>query len=131
MLFAPLATRSPLGSYARTSSRLPSLHAFERFLDDVKRAPVPDGHSLQQDEKAYTLRVDMPGISREQLQVNIEDAVVRIDTVADAPRQYRAAYEMPQAIDTTASTATLENGVLTLQLVKLQPVSRAVNLTVQ
>ncbi|MEY4443415.1 MAG: hypothetical protein RL442_2415, partial [Pseudomonadota bacterium] len=38
---------------------------------------------------------------------------------------------MPQAIDAASSTATLENGVLTLHLVKLQPVSRAVTLSVQ
>ena len=128
MLFAPLA---PLGSYARTGSRRPSLHSFERFLDEVIRTPAQASQSVQQDEKAYTLRFDMPGISREQLQIQIEDAVVRIETVADAPRQYRGAYEMPQAIDAASSTATLEHGVLTLHLVKLQPVSRAVTLTVQ
>ncbi len=128
MLFAPLA---PLGSYARAGSRRPSLQSFERFLDEVRRTPAQGGQSLQQDEKAYTLRFDMPGISREQLQIQIEDAVVRIETVADAPRQYRGAYEMPQAIDAASSTATLEHGVLTLHLVKLQPVSRAVTLTVQ
>jgi len=128
MLFAPLA---PLGSYARAGSRRPSLQSFERFLDEVRRTPAQAGQSVQQDEKAYTLRFDMPGISREQLQIQIEDAVVRIETVADAPRQYRGAYEMPQAIDAASSTATLEHGVLTLHLVKLQPVSRAVNLTVQ
>ena len=128
MLFAPLA---PLGSYARAGSRRPSLQSFERFLDEVRRTPAQAGQSVQQDEKAYTLRFDMPGISREQLQIQIEDAVVRIETVADAPRQYRGAYEMPQAIDAASSTATLEHGVLTLHLVKLQPVSRAVTLTVQ
>jgi len=128
MLFAPLA---PIGSYARQGSRRPSLHSFERFLDEVMRVPSQSGQSLQQDEKAYTLRFDMPGISREQLKVQIEDAVVRIDTVAEASRQYRGAYEMPQAIDAASSTATLENGVLTLHLVKLQPVSRAVTLSVQ
>ena len=128
MLFAPLAS---IGSYARHGSRRPSLHSFERFLDEVMRVPSQSGQSLQQDEKAYTLRFDMPGISREQLKVQIEDAVVRIDTVAEASRQYRGAYEMPQAIDAASSTATLENGVLTLHLVKLQPVSRAVTLSVQ
>ena len=128
MLFAPIA---PIGSYARSGSRHPSLHSFERFLDEVMRLPTQGGETLQQDEKAYTLRFDMPGISREQLKVSIEDAVVRIDTAPEAARQYRGAYELPQVIDASASTATLENGVLTLQLVKLQPVSRATTLTVQ
>ena len=51
------------------------------FVPDV---PAQGGQSLQQDEKAYTLRFDMPGISREQLKVSIEDAVVRIDTPGEA-----------------------------------------------
>ena len=121
MLFAPVAS----------SYRRPALHSFERFLDEVMRAPAHNGQTFEQDDKAYSLRFDMPGISREQLKVSIEDAVVRIDTAPEAARQYRGAYELPQVIDASASTATLENGVLTLQLVKLQPVSRATTLTVQ
>jgi HSP20 family molecular chaperone IbpA len=48
---------------------------------------------------------------------------VRIETKAEAKRQFKAAYELPQDIDTTASGAKLENGVLTLTLAKLVPPS--------
>ncbi len=128
MLFAPLST---IGTLPRTGYRRPALHSFERFLDEVLQQPKTAGQSIQQDEKAYTLRFDLPGVSREQLKVSIEGAVVRIETLPEASRQYRGAYELPQEIDSTTSTATLENGVLTLHLVKLQPVSRATILTVQ
>ena len=128
MLFAPL---SSLGTLPRAGYRRPSLHSFERFLDEVLRQPQTSGQSVQQDEKAYTLRFDMPGVSREQLKVSIEGAVVRIETLPEASRQYKGAYELPQDIDSAASTAHLENGVLTLQLIKLQPVSQATTLNVQ
>ena len=121
MLFAPVAT-----TYTR-----PTVHAFERFLDGVLRTSSQNGQSFAQDEKAYSLRFDMPGVARDQLQVSIEGAVVRITTTEQAPRQYKGVYELPQEIDAQSSTAKLENGVLSLELVKLQPVSRATTLTIQ
>jgi hypothetical protein len=56
--------------------------------------------------------------------------VVRIETRADAKRQYKAAYELPQEIDVTASAAKLENGVLTLTLAKQVPVSTVTQLNI-
>ena len=119
MLFSPVATY-----------RRPTLHAFERFLDEVLRAPAQQGTPATQDEKAYELSFDMPGVSREQVKVDIEGQVVRIETLPEAQRQYRGVYEMPQEIDPEASSAKLENGVLSLHLVKVQPVSKARSLNI-
>jgi len=103
---------------------------FERFVND---AFVGARRSLdvQEDEKGWTLRLDVPGIAREQLSIGIEGAVVRIETQTEAARQYKAAYELPQDIDAAASEAKLENGVLTLKLAKLAPVNKTVALNVQ
>lgn len=103
--------------------------SFERFVNDAfdgaRRPP-----NVEQDDKAWTLRLDVPGVAREDLNIGIEGAVVRIETRAEAPRQFKAAYELPQDIDTAASEAKLENGVLTLRLAKLEPVSKVVNLAI-
>ena len=48
---------------------------------------------------------------------------MRIETKAEAKRQFKAAYELPQDIDAASTTARLENGVLTLTLAKQVPVS--------
>jgi len=50
---------------------------------------------------------------------------VKIETRKEAKRQFKAAYELPQEIDVDATTAKLENGVLTLSLAKKVPVSNA------
>ncbi len=119
MLFAPVAAH-----------RRPTLHAFERFLDEVMRAPAQPGTPASQDEKAYELSFDMPGVSREQIRVDIEGTQVRIDTLPGAARHYRGVYELPQELDPEACTAKLENGVLSLHLAKVQPVSKARSLTI-
>jgi len=56
--------------------------------------------------------------------------VLRIESKAEAKRQFKAAYELPQDIDVAASEAKLENGVLTLKLGKLVPVSQATQLQI-
>lgn len=115
MFFAPaLRTRSyaPVRGFDRS---------FERFLHDSLFTPAT-GVRVAQDEQAWTLTLDLPGVSREQLAIDVDGAVVRIQTVAEAPRQYQAAYELPEAIDAEATSAKLENGVLTLALGKKKPV---------
>ncbi len=103
----------------------------ERFLDDTLRANTNSAVAYTQDETSFTLTLDVPGIAKDQLNIAIEGAVVRIQSKDDAPRRYRAAYELPQEVDAALSEAKLENGVLTLKLAKKVPVSRATELTIQ
>jgi len=103
--------------------------AFERFVNEAfagaRKSPL-----VEQDDKSWTLSVDVPGLSREDLTIGIEGTVVRIDSKAEAKRQFKAAYELPQDIDVSASEAKLENGVLTLKLGKQVPVSRVSELQI-
>lgn len=120
MFFAPvLRTRATAPAY-RSFDR-----SFERFVNDAFFGNGFAGPGLEQDDKAWTVTLDLPGVAREDLAVSIEGAIVRIETKAEARRQYKAAYELPQEIDVEATTARLENGVLTLKLAKKQPVSNA------
>lgn len=97
---------------------------FERFLADSFFG-ASTGLKLEENESAWTVSLDVPGIAREQLTLEVDGAVVRIGTVADAPRQFKAAYELPDTIDVEATSAKLENGVLTLTLGKHKPVVTA------
>jgi len=103
--------------------------AFERFVNEAftgaSRSPL-----VEQDEKSWTLSLDVPGFSREDLTIGIEGAVVRVDSKAEAKRQFKAAYELPLDIDVAASEAKLENGVLSLKLGKQVPVSTVTQLAI-
>ncbi|SDZ63984.1 Molecular chaperone IbpA, HSP20 family [Variovorax sp. YR266] len=103
--------------------------SFERFVNDAfagaRHSPL-----VEQDDKSWTLSLDVPGFTREDLAISIEGAVLRIDSKAEAKRQFKAAYELPQDIDVATSEAKLENGVLTLKLGKLVPVSQATQLQI-
>jgi HSP20 family protein len=120
MLFAP-ALRTH-----RTFDR-----SFERFLNDSGFQPVARAAQVAQNEEAWTLSLDVPGVAREQLAIDVDGAVVSVKTVEGAPRQYQAAYEFPAEIDTEATSAKLENGVLTLTVGKKKPVVTARQIAVQ
>lgn len=101
-----------------------------QFMDPAKESRSQNTATVAQDETSYTLAFDVPGVTREQLVVGIEGNVVRLSSVEGAPRSYRFACELPQDIDATQSAAKLENGVLTLKLTKVVPVSRVTELVI-
>ncbi|MGI9133030.1 MAG: Hsp20/alpha crystallin family protein [Rhodoferax sp.] len=105
--------------------------ALERFMDDALRSNRKAAHTYEQDDTAFTLSLDTPGIGKDQLAITIEDAVVRISSKEGAARNYRFAYELPQGIDSATSEAKLENGVLTLRLAKKIAASKAAELSIQ
>ncbi|WP_395056760.1 Hsp20/alpha crystallin family protein [Polaromonas sp.] len=132
-MFYSLATR-PASRFQRHSPALISNGALDRFLDDtlgaLSGARGTQAATVEDGEKAYSLQLDVPGLAKEQLDIGIEGDVVRISSKAEAPRTVKAAYRFPLEIDTAASTAKLENGVLTLSLAKKIPVSNVAQLAI-
>ena len=102
-----------------------------RQLDaDAARTPALD---ISEDDLAYHVTVDMPGVAKEAVKVRVEGRRVAIETATEdaAPsdgsrllyRERRAAryarsFSLPVDIEQGQSEARFENGVLTLNLVK-------------
>ncbi|CAN5845895.1 hypothetical protein BH11PSE13_BH11PSE13_17050 [soil metagenome] len=124
MFFAP-AVHTTRGFSPRVQDR-----SFERFVNDALFSGARRPVNVEQDEKSWTLSLDVPGLSRDDLSIGIEGAVVRIESKAEAKRQVKVAYELPLVIDTSASEAKLENGVLVLKLGKLLPVNNVTQLQI-
>lgn len=124
MIFAPVIRR-----HAYAAPRAADM-ALQRFLHNALATPATAGVQVQQDDKAVTLQLDVPGLSREQLGIAIEGNQVRVTSAEGAPRRVQRAWELAQDIDASASSARLENGVLTLVLAKAVPASRATTLTI-
>ena len=108
----------------------PATRSLERFLSQAQASGGQHSVVTTQDETSYTLTLDLPGIAKEQLSIGIEGNLVRLASKQGAPRAYKAAYELPQEIDVANSEARLENGVLTLKLVKAVPATRVAELTI-
>ena len=132
-MFYSLASR-PASRLQRSNPALFNNGALDKFLDDtlgsLSGARSTQAATVEDGDKAYSLQLDVPGLTREQLDIGIEGDVVRISSKADAPRTVKAAWRFPLEIDTAASNAKLENGVLTLSLAKQIPVSKVAQLPI-
>ena len=104
---------------------------------DERAERVPRLDVVESDD-AYTVVLDMPGVSKEQLQVTVEGQKVDVSTLpaadagADAAKvrvlhrerdaaPYRRSVVLPAEVDNAQSQARFENGVLTLRLAKRTP----------
>ena len=103
---------------------------FERFVNGALLSGPQSAPDVEQDEKSWTLSLDVPGVSRDELSIGIEGVFVRIESKPEAKRRVKKVYELPQEIDAAASEAKLENGVLTLKLGKLVPINRVHQLSI-
>lgn len=106
--------------------------ALQRFMQAATNAVQQPAQDFQVSytETTTTLSVDVPGLTREQLQLRIEDNMVHLQSVEGAPRQVRRSWELPHDIDAAASSAKLDLGVLTLQLQRVQQVDKTVTLNI-
>ncbi len=114
---------------ARFVPRAPD-RSFERFVNGALMANPTTAATVEQDDTSWTVSLDVPGVTRDDLSIGIEGAVVRIESRAEAKRRVKAAFELPLEIDTASSQASLNNGVLTLKLGKLLPKNKVHQLAI-
>ena len=108
--------------------------ALQRFMQAATNAAVQQlngDFTFSSTEEATVLSVDVPGLARDQLQLRIEDNMVHLQSVDGSPRQVRRSWELPHEIDTAASNAKLDLGVLTLTLARKKPVDKTTVLNIQ
>jgi HSP20 family protein len=135
----------------------PSVRVFDRLFDDAFdrffTAPVHDDApavrrpslDVSETETQYVVTLDVPGVTREDVQVSVDGRKVSIGAEAKTPApkdeaasadaapaapaervilrertvaSYARSFTLPAEIDQGASQARLENGVLTLTLAK-------------
>lgn len=117
--------------------------SLDRFFDDnffgdsrdagaaTLRSPALD---VIESETAYTVRLDMPGVAKDAVKVNIDGRRVSVDAEQrkddekkDGERilyrertvsRFSRTFSLPQEISQSDSSASLEHGVLTLKLAK-------------
>jgi HSP20 family protein len=85
-----------------------------------------------ENESGITVQADMPGVSRDRLDVHIDSDTLAIEGVADIPmpagmdaiyadirsKRYQRSFSLSRELDTERIEASLKDGVLTLHIPK-------------
>ena len=139
-------------------SNLVRFNAFDEAFDDLFRGFLAhsgyNGHAeaapfrvdVTENDAAYTVRADIPGVKKEDIQITIEDDTVAIsaevkkqaeakdgDRVLRTERYYGKVYRaftLGQSVDETGAAAKYTDGVLELTLPKKAAV-QAKRITIQ
>lgn len=123
------------------------------FLDDImndfapgylvrplkgEKSPVASQIKIDvsENEDAYTVAAEIPGVSKEDIQVSVDGAVVSLqadikqeDRSSEGEKMLRTerfygsvsrSFQLPQEVDEASSKAKYENGILVLTLPKKQ-----------
>jgi HSP20 family protein len=121
---------------------------FRGFFRPVRleKAPASIKMDVTEQDGAYVVKAEIPGVAKDEIQVSIEGNQVTIGAevkrekdVKDGERLLRSeryfgsvyrGFTLPVEVDEAASQAKYENGVLELKLVK-KPANAGRKLTVQ
>eukprot|EP00245_Coleochaete_scutata_P007499 TRINITY_DN22923_c0_g1_i1.p1 TRINITY_DN22923_c0_g1~~TRINITY_DN22923_c0_g1_i1.p1 ORF type:complete len:281 (-),score=35.13 TRINITY_DN22923_c0_g1_i1:992-1834(-) len=132
-------------SPVRSISRM--IDAMDRIFDDFSFTPARFSRDMtartqlrtpfevQEDDGAYHLRVDMPGLSKDEVKVQIEDGVLSIKGEHSEEKKsdqrfsrtfgtYQTRLALPDDADPKNVSAELKDGVLLVTLTKLPEVQR-------
>jgi HSP20 family protein len=133
MLLVPSLLSSPRGLDAVINQ------FFDASMADTARAPALD---VEETDAGYTVRLDMPGVAKEDVKVTIDGK--RVSVAADTQaakaagdgqrliyrersgRRFARSFTLPAELDQAASNAKLEQGVLTLTLGKKSPTNLSI-----
>lgn len=81
-----------------------------------------------------TIEIPLPGISKDNLKINIEDGMLNIQATSSiksrAVRNINKSWSLDESIDVNNINAKLENGLLTVKLTKIKPVKKSVTVTI-
>ena len=91
--------------------------------------------SVVEDGDAYLLKVEMPGVNKEGLEISVENNELRLIGRRSLPEiegtpvhresrseNFRRVFELDPSIDTSKISAHIEQGILTLRLPKAEQV---------
>ena len=116
----------------------PGLRELEDRLNEVFNGyAAPTGWvpavDIQEDEDAYTLVADMPGLKKEEIELTVEDDVITLKGARKHEEEkttkgyhrversygtFERAFRLPSGVDAKKVKAAYEHGVLTVTLAK-------------
>ena len=98
----------------RPSATRPDTRAEEAKAAEVKE-PMYD---VFDKEDRVELVIEVPGVSEQELETEINDRTLRLNTTDQAKRKYRLEVELPATIIKEETKKTHRNGILTISIMK-------------
>jgi HSP20 family protein len=105
----------------------------DRFESDTARPVLRPAMDVVENDDTLTIRMDLPGLSPDDVNIEIDDDVLTISAEREAPAEdeqeryyhrervygaFKRSLRLPDTLDADGAEATFNNGVLSLVLPK-------------
>jgi HSP20 family protein len=88
---------------------------FSKPLISSEREPLAD---VTTTDKEVKIAVEMPGVSKENIKINVYDTSLELTTTGTEERKYHEVIEIPPETDIETATSTYKNGILEITFKK-------------
>lgn len=120
----PVVAHNPWVAFDSELDRL-----FGPILSGVPASYEAPRASVEASDTQVTVRFEVPGVKRDALNLDWQDETLTLTIKRDVKqggetvsREHRHTYTLPEGVQVDKASAQLEDGVLTLQLPKVEPV---------
>ena len=87
----------------------------------IMAKPKHEGTMSYEDrDKDIVFTIDMPGVSKKDIDINIEEHSIKVSAENGGKRKYNYSRKFKPAVDTESAKATFTNGVLDITVKKLE-----------
>ena len=100
-----------------------SADILQEQLDTRPRVAKPKHEgtmSYEDREKDIVFTIDMPGVAKKDIDINIEEHTIRVKAENGGKRKYNYSRKFKPAVDPDTAKATFTNGVLDITVTKVE-----------
>ena len=87
--------------------------------------------SYEDREKDIVFTIDMPGVAKKDIDINVEDHSISVKAENGGKRKYNYSRKFKPTVDIDSAKATFRNGVLDITLTKTEPKSKGKSVKIQ
>ena len=89
-------------------------------MPSKKNAPKKDTMSYEDRDKDIVFTIDMPGVQKKDIDINIDEHSIKVTAQNDKGRNYNYTRRFKPTVDESSAVATFTNGVLDITVKKVE-----------
>ena len=89
-------------------------------MPSKKNAPKKDTMSYEDRDKDIVFTIDMPGVQKKDIDINIDEHSIKVTAQNDKGRNYNYTRRFKPTVDASSAVATFTNGVLDITVKKVE-----------
>ena len=109
-----------LEAWLEMSAMMPQLDTIQRNRAEVGKPKHEGTMSYEERDEDIVFTIDMPGVSKKDIDINIEEHSITVKAENGGKRRYNYSRKFKPAVDPKSAKATFTNGVLDITVTKLQ-----------